>query len=105
MGESIRFNSLSTLRNYLQDEIIFATPTKIMFHTNLNAQMSQRGITPTELAKSIGVSKVTIYHWRKGNRLPKLRNMVKLCELFDDEASLSKGKVSWDQLIKQIEKH
>ena len=104
MGESTRFNSLSSLKEYLRDEIIFATPIIKMFHTNLNVQMSQRGITPTELAKAIGVSKVTIYHWRKGNRLPKLRNMIKLCELFDDEASLSKGMVSWDQLIKQIEK-
>tara|TARA_R110002051_G_scaffold183409_1_gene252990 strand:+ start:1652 stop:1975 length:324 start_codon:yes stop_codon:yes gene_type:complete len=104
MGDDERFKTLGNLKEYLQDAIIFSTPeSKTMFHTNLNAQMSERKITPSGLAKAIGVSKVTVYHWRKGNRLPKLRNMIKLCKLFDDEASLSKGLVSWDQLIKQTE--
>ena len=98
-----RFKSKSALTEYLQSAFAFSTSKiKTMFHTNLNSQMEERDISPSELAKTIGVSKVTVYHWRNGNRLPKLMNMIKLCELFHDETSSSKGLAGWDSLVEKV---
>jgi len=99
-----RYKSPSAFSEYLQSAFVFSTSKVItMFHTNLNSQMDERGITPSELAKTIGVSKVTVYHWRNGSRLPKLMNMIKLCELFHDETSSSKGLAGWDSLVEKVQ--
>jgi len=99
-----RYKSPSAFSEYLQSAFVFSTSkVKTMFHTNLNSQMDERGITPSELAKTIGVSKVTVYHWRNGSRLPKLMNMIKLCELFHDETSSSKGLAGWDSLVEKVQ--
>lgn len=46
----------------------------------LLALIESHGTTVPELAESIGVSKAIIYRWINGEQIPKLKNVLAMCE-------------------------
>ena len=52
------------------------------FHVNLTKWMDEHEISVAKLSEDIGVSQVTIYHWKAGDRIPKSYNLRKLAEYF-----------------------
>jgi transcriptional regulator with XRE-family HTH domain len=52
------------------------------FHVNLLKLMDDHEVSVATLSEEIGVSQVTIYHWKAGDRLPKSDNLMKLAEYF-----------------------
>lgn len=57
---------------------------------SIRAARVNAGLTQTEAAAKIHVSKATICSWERGNSSPTLRKLLPLCEAYN---------VSLDQLI------
>ena len=53
------------------------------------------GITETELARRLGVSRKTVYFWERGLRFPETKRILLLCNIL--------GKNANDFLIYKIE--
>lgn len=52
------------------------------------------GITQEELGNKIGVSRQTIFKWEKEKAVPKITNIMIICETFDlDLNSFIEGKI------------
>ena len=64
-----------------------------MFHLKLDEMMEERKLTNTGLAEQIGVSRVTVWHWRTGRRKPSLVNMARLV------SGLSNPTGTWWELV------
>jgi predicted transcriptional regulator len=55
-----------------------------MFHLKLDEMMEERGLSNTGLAEQIGVSRVTVWHWRTGRRKPSHVNMARLVSVLSN---------------------
>lgn len=53
-----------------------------IFCLNLNRLISERNVTQREVAKFVGVSYPTMNHWVKGNKVPRMDKIDKLCAFF-----------------------
>lgn len=51
----------------------------------LEAARVNAGLTQKEVAEKLGVSVVSLIHWEKGNRKPRIEMAQKLCELYNLE--------------------
>lgn len=59
----------------------------------IEKEMKLKGFTASGLAKVLGISKVSVYHWMKGTFLPTPGNVIRLKELgFSDTACLEPSK-------------
>lgn len=47
----------------------------------LESIMMDRGITDSELAKTLGVQQSTVFQWKAGGFAPKSSNLARLCEV------------------------
>lgn len=47
----------------------------------INELRTQKGMTQNDLAKQIGVSANTVYHWNKTGALPTLTNIENICKV------------------------
>lgn len=54
-----------------------------MFSENLKTLMKQRKITQTELSIRLGVSKQTVNAWYKGRKIPRMKTLLKICEVLE----------------------
>ena len=52
------------------------------FRSKLNCIMSEEQLTIGELSKLLNVSRVSISHWKNGNRLPSTANLKKMSSLW-----------------------
>ena len=51
--------------------------------TNLIKLRDQNGWSQEQLAERIGVSRSTVAKWESGKGIPKIDNLVTLCDVFD----------------------
>ncbi len=58
----------------------------LMITENLKREIEQSGITKTEIARQIGVSKSTISQYLSGRAQPTLATLSKLCNVLDCSA-------------------
>ena len=79
------YSSRCAFDRYLLRTFGFSSSESVerMFSLNLKQLMDDRGVSSADLSKKIGVSKVTVYHWRNGNRHPNLNNLFKLVNFFN----------------------
>ena len=54
-----------------------------IFANNLKRMLFEHRKTATELAKSIGVTKVTVSEWVNGKKQPRMEKVDKICEFFN----------------------
>ncbi|HEP1570607.1 TPA: helix-turn-helix transcriptional regulator [Streptococcus suis] len=54
-----------------------------LFSTRLKLLRKQKQLTQQKLADELGVSQGSYANWEKGNREPKLENLVKLAKILD----------------------
>ena len=52
------------------------------FYERLANIRRQRGITQEELADRVDVSRQTVYRWERGDAMPDIEHLNKLCEIF-----------------------
>ena len=52
-------------------------------HERLAEAIKESGKTQVELAKSVGVSQLTISHYLKGTKMPALDTFANLCKILD----------------------
>ena len=52
------------------------------FRKKLLNLMTENDLTVRDLSDAINVSRISIFHWRSGKRMPSTRNMVKLAKYF-----------------------
>ena len=55
----------------------------IKFQERLKKLRIENGLKQSELAEKVGVSKVTVSLWENGHRVPEMKALKKLSELFD----------------------
>ena len=56
-----------------------------------------KGWTPSQLAKRVGVTRESIWHWERGT-LPKAQSLRKLAEVFEvDELDLVNELLDWQR--------
>lgn len=79
------FSTRGAFDGYLERTFGFSNGKAVerMFSLNLKQLMDDRGVSSADLSRKIGVSKVTVYHWRNGNRHPNLNNLFKLVNYFN----------------------
>ena len=53
----------------------------------LAQELKQCGMTQTEIARQLGISQQTVSHYIKGDKLPALDTLARLCKLFDIDAN------------------
>lgn len=53
-----------------------------MSYPNINAERSRKGMTTEELAKSLGVTRKTLYNWITHGNIPQSK-LVLMSELFN----------------------
>ena len=53
-----------------------------MSYPNINAERSRKGMTTEELAKSLGVTRKTLYNWIAHGNIPQSK-LVLMSELFN----------------------
>ena len=58
----------------------------LMITENLKREIEQSGITKTEIARQVGVSKSTISQYLSGRAQPTLATLSKLCKVLDCSA-------------------
>ncbi len=64
------------------------------FGKTIEALRATFGITQEELGNKIGVSRQTIFKWEKEKAVPKIANIMIICETFDlDLNSFIEGKI------------
>ena len=61
------------------------------FGERLDAARVRAGLTKSELARRMGVSRQTAYQWLDGTRLPSIQRLPKLCAEVDESADLLMG--------------
>ena len=66
------------MMKYVNLEMVRTSP----FHVNLTKWMDDHELSVAKLSEDIGVSQVTIYHWKAGDRIPKSYNLRNLAEYF-----------------------
>ena len=49
----------------------------------INRRMLAKGITVSELANILYITPTSVYNWLKGERLPKIDNLVTIADIFD----------------------
>jgi len=58
----------------------------LMITENLKREIEQSGITKTEIARQVGISKSTISQYLSGRAQPTLATLSKLCKVLDCSA-------------------
>ncbi len=53
-----------------------------MFCENLNRLIKEKNVTQRDVANFVGVSYPTVNHWVKGNKIPRMDKIDKLCSFF-----------------------
>jgi transcriptional regulator with XRE-family HTH domain len=53
-----------------------------IFCMNLNRLIQKKNVTQREVADYVGVSYPTMNHWIKGNKVPRMDKIDKLCSFF-----------------------
>ena len=53
-----------------------------IFCNNLNRLIRERNVSQREIADYVGVSYPTLNHWVKGNKIPRMDKIDKLCSFF-----------------------
>jgi len=48
----------------------------------LQALRLKRGLTPTDVAKAIQISRQSVYNWESNERLPDIPHLQALCDLY-----------------------
>lgn len=59
-----------------------------MHNSKIRELRARRGLTQSELASIIGVSRTCISSWECGERSPSFSNILSLCELFGEDPSV-----------------
>ncbi len=56
---------------------------QVSFSENLKRIRIQKGISQQALSKMVGVSQTAVYHWEKGERIPKIGAVARIASALD----------------------
>lgn len=88
--------------------------TKLSFKDYLKRERQRQGMTQSDLAKDMRVSRQTVSHWEKGIRIPDVSTLEALAEVLHtkvysllggeeaDEESKQKGDLNYREIAKQL---
>lgn len=60
---------------------LFCKITYMNIHSRIKAQRLVHGLTQESLAKKLGINRVSISQWERGDTSPKGNNLVRLAEI------------------------
>ena len=64
---------------------------EILFKERIVEALKFSGITQKQLAQKLGISESNITNWKKGENLPSVDILFKLCKIFDVSADYLLG--------------
>ena len=65
---------------------------ELTFSENLRTLRRQEGLTQSELAAKLNVTQRKVAYWESGKIEPNLRDLWKICDLFDVSADFLMGR-------------
>lgn len=64
---------------------------EILFKERIAEALKYSGISQKQLSEMLGISEGNITNWKKGDNLPSVEVLVKLCKIFDVSADYLLG--------------
>jgi len=63
-----------------------------IFALRVTEMRNELKLTIPEMARKSGIPEKTIYHWERGERIPKIDSLKKLCDYFNCSADFLIGR-------------
>lgn len=87
--KSAAFRKISYQKGYYDvEEPDLAVSVKQLVARNLSRLLDEKGVSPSELARKIGVKPALVTRWRKGINLPDAENLDKIGETLGEPVSV-----------------
>lgn len=64
---------------------------EIKFCERLKELMEEKGVSPLELSKAVGVNRTSVIRWKNGNMYPTVDKLFLICEFFGESSDYLLG--------------